>query len=279
MGSELYSLDNEWLALVRVQPELPDLVGPEAWPEMAPEVDSILSYLAPSDDETVRMVAAVDLHQELSPHPAARRRYNEELHLQAALQTMIDGDLARAADGMGLDERARFRATAGALVLVRGELAAPIVDEEQPRLVKLGVGGVDGGKVVRLRNLTVNFGKLGELMAGALLTGADMVSTPHPLIVVAGLFLIVRSLRDGITAPLDTDEASVFWGFIQVCGRDQRAGTDEIVASTNRERARYEQGGLAPGKIDAALRELGRLGVLKRRGDVWVLVSEYRIEE
>lgn len=278
MTNDLYSLDNEWLALVRVQPELPDLVGPEAWPEMAPEVRSILSYLAPSDDETARMVAAVDLAQELSPHPAARRRYNEELHLQAALQTMIGSDLALAADRLGLDERARFRATASALVLVRGELAAPIVDEEQPRLVKLGVGGVDGGKVMRLRNLTVNFGKLGELIAGALLTGADMVGTPHPLIVVAGLFLIIRSLRDGITAMLDTDEASVFWGFIQVCGRDQSAGADEIVASTNRERARYELGALAKGEVDAALRELERLGVLERQGDAWVLVSEYRIE-
>jgi len=278
MTNDIYSLDNEWLALVRVQPELPDLVGPEAWPEMAPEVSSILSYLAPSDDETARMVAAVDLHQELSPHPAARRRYNEELHLQAALQTMIGGDLAQAAARLGLDERARFRATAGALVLVQGALAAPIVDEEQPRLVKLGVGGVDGGKVVRLRNLTVNFGKLGELMAGALLTGAEMVGTPHPLIVVAGLFLIVRSLRDGITAPLDTDEASVFWGFIQVCGRDRSAGTDEIVASTNRERARYELGALAPGEVDAALRELERLVVLRRRGDAWVLVDEYKID-
>lgn len=279
MTDDLYSLDNQWLALVRLQPELPDLVGPAAWPELAPEVPSILTYLAPSHDETARMVAAVDLHHELSPHAAARRRFNEELHLQAALQNMVEDDLAPAAAALGLDDRARFRATAAALVLMHGELAAPITDAEQPRLVKLGVGGVDGGKVVRLRNLTVDFGSLGELTAGALLTGADMVGTPHPLIVVAGLFVIIRSLRDGVTAPLDTDEASVFWGFIQVCGRDQRAGMDEIVAWTNKERARYQLGELAPGEVAAALRELERVGALKKQGDLWELVDHYRITE
>jgi len=279
MTDDLYSLDNQWLALVRLQPELPDLVGPAAWSELAPEMPSILSYLAPSYDETARMVAAVDLHHELLPHAAARRRFNEELHLQAALQSMVEDDLAPAATALGLDDRARFRATAAALTLVQGELAAPIADEEQPRLVMLGVGGIDGGKVVRLRNLTVDFGRLGELAAGALLTGADMVGTPHPLIVIAGLFLIIRSLREGITAKLDTDEASVFWGFIQVCGRDRRAGVDEIVASTNQERVRYKLGELAPGKVTAALRELERVGALKKEGDVWELVDQYRITE
>lgn len=279
MGNDLYSVDNQWLALVRLQPELPDLVGPAAWSELAPEVSSILTFLAPSHDETARMVAAVDLHHELSPHPAARQRFAEELHLQAALQNMVEGELAPAAAALALDDRARFRATAAALRLVHGELAAPVADQEQPRLVKLGVGGVDGGKVVRLRNLTVDFGRLGELLAGALLTGADMVGTPHPLIVVAGLFLIIRSLRDGITAPLDTDEASVFWGFIQVCGRDKLASTDEIVAWTNKERARYQLGALAPGEVAAALRELERVGALKRQGNLWELVGQYRITE
>ena len=192
---------------------------------------------------------------------------------------MVEDDLAPAATALGLDDRARFRATAAALTLVHGELAVPIVDAEQPRLVMLGVGGIDGGKVVRLRNLTVDFGRLGELAAGALLTGADMVGTPHPLIVIAGLFLIIRSLREGITAKLDTDEASVFWGVIQVCGRDQRAGTDEIVAWTNQERARYQLGALASGKVTAALRELERVGALKKEGDVWELVDQYRITE
>lgn len=279
MTDDLYSLDNQWLALVRLQSELPALLGPKAWPELAPEVLSILTYLAPSYDEIARMEAAVDLHEELSPYAAARRRFNEELHLQAALQNMVEDDLAPVAAALGLDERARFRATAAALALVQGELAAPIAEEEQPRLVMLGVGGIDGGKVVRLRNLTVDFGRLGELTANVLLTGADMVGTPHPVIVVAGLFVIIRNLREGITAKLDTDEASVFWGFIQVCGRDRRAGVDEIVASTNQERVRYKLGELAPGKVTAALRELERVGALKKEGDVWELVDQYRITE
>lgn len=277
MTDDLYSLDNQWLALVRLQSDLPNLIDPAVWPELAPELRSILTYLAPGDDKMVRTVAEGKLQDKLSPHPAARQRFNEELHLQAALQNMIGGDLAQEADTLGLDERARFRAIAGALALVHGELAAPIADEEQPRLVMLGVGGIDGGKVVRLRNLTVDFGRLGELAAGVLLTGADMVGMPYPVIAIAGLFVIIRSLRDGVTAKLDTDEASVFWGFIQVCGRDQRAGTDEIVAWTNQERVRYQLGELAPGKVTAALRELERVGALKKQGDVWELVDQYRI--
>lgn len=273
MTDDTFSLDNQWLALVRMQPDLPALAGPE----LAPEMRSILTYLAPSDDETTRMVAAVDLHRKLASYPAVRQRFTEELHLQVALQTLIEDDVVKATAALGLDERTRLRATAAALILVHGDLVAPLADTELPRLVKLGVGGTDGGQVIRLRNLMVDFGSLGELAAGTFLTGADMLGMPNPLIIAAGIILIIRSLHQGTTATLDTDEASVFWGFIQACGRDQRTSFDEIVAVTNQERARYQLGAMAKGEVAAALNTLAQVGALRQQGEEWVLTDRYEI--
>ncbi|MCX6040203.1 MAG: hypothetical protein NTV69_03585, partial [Caldilinea sp.] len=76
---------------------------------------------------------------------------------------------------------------------------------------------------------------------------------------------------------LDTEEASVFWGFIQTCGRDQRAVFNEIVAATNHERQRYRLGPLEENRVARALQTLAQLGAIQQQDQEWVQVDRYEI--
>lgn len=210
MIDDLYSLDNQWLATVRLQPELSTLVEPAHLPQLR----SLVTSLAPNTDDSTRLGAAVQLQDTLTHYPVARQRFVEALCLQMGLQSILSTHMPQGAEALGLNENDSLRAIAEVIVRVKGDLAAPIPDVEQPRLVRIGVGGIDGGQVISLRNLIVDFKSLGEMVAGVLLAGGDILNAPHPLFVVAGLFLVIRSLVDGVTVPLDTEEASVFWGFI-----------------------------------------------------------------
>jgi hypothetical protein len=273
MIDDLYSLDNQWLAAVRLQPELSVLVETAHLPKMR----SLTTSLAPNTDETTRLEAAVCLQDILTLYPAARQRFVEALHLQTGLQSILTDHGTQGAEVLGMNENDRLRAIAEIIARVRGDLAAPITNVEQPRLVRIGVGGIDGGQVISLRNLIVDFKSLGEMVASVLLAGKDMLDTPHPIFVAAGLFLVIRSLVDGVTVSLDTEEASVFWGFIQTCGRDQRAVFNEIVAATNHERQRYQLGPLEENRVARALQTLAQLGAIQQQDQEWVQVDRYEI--
>ena len=273
MIDNLYSLDNQWLATVRLQPELSTLVEPAHLPQLR----SLVTSLAPNTDESIRLGAVVQLQDTLTHYPVARQRFVEALCLQMGLQSILSQHMPQGAEALGLNENDSLHAIAEVIVRVKGDLAAPIADVEQPRLVRIGVGGIDGGQVISLRNLIVDFKSLGEMVAGVLLAGEDMLDTPHPIFVAAGLFLVIRSLVDGLTVSLDTEEASVFWGFIQTCGRDQRAVFNEIVAATNHERQRYRLGPLEENRVARALQTLAQLGAIQQQDQEWVQVDRYEI--
>jgi hypothetical protein len=272
-----YSPDNQWLALMRIRAELPDLVEPADRPSVEAALPSLAARLEPANDKSARLAAALDLQDLIAPHPAARSRFLAELHIQAGLQAMLDVRLAEVVTALSVDAAALEPSLALALRAVSAQLAEPVQAADQPRLVKIGVGGRDGGQVVRLRNLTIDFKALITLFAGIVLTRADVIGAPDPLTVVSGLFLIVTGLIDGMTIEVNTDEASVFWGFIQVCGRDQLAAEAEIIDETNLWRASYKLPPLTPGEIATALHKLVTLGVLVVSKGGWQLVDRYEI--
>lgn len=279
MSANPYSPDNQWLALTRLQADLPTLVDADAWPALAGAVPGLLARLAPANDAAVRLAAAVDLQDLIAPHAAARRRFLDELQIQAGLQSMMEEKLSAIAAALGVDAIAVEPSLALALQAVAAELAEPVQAADQPRLVKIGVGGVDGGQVVRLRNLTIDFKALLTLCAGIVLTRADISGAPDPLTVVSGLFLIVTGLVDGVTVELSTEEASVFWGLIQACGSDQRATESEIMVWCNDWRTTYKLPPLSQGQIDAALRRLATLRVLTAVDGAWQLADQYVITD
>jgi hypothetical protein len=190
---------------------------------------------------------------------------------------MVSEKLAGLAAEIGVDPATVAPSLALALTAMAGELAEPVQATDQPRLVKIGVGGVEGGQVVRLRNLTIDWRALFTLLAGAVLTQRDMASAPDPVTVLAGVFLIITGLVDGLTVELNADEATVFWGFIQVCGPDRRVHEGEIVQWSNKERAARKLSPLAAGEVAASLKRLVALGCLRQVDGVWELADEYRV--
>lgn len=110
---------------------------------------------------------------------------------------------------------------------------------------------------IKLGNLVhADMGTMLEIVAGGVMTGADMAAQPHPIIVAAGLLIMIRSFTRALKVELSEREASVFWGLIQACDEGKVAAFDAIVERTNQVRAEAGLDPLSEGEIGLALRVL-----------------------
>lgn len=110
---------------------------------------------------------------------------------------------------------------------------------------------------IKLSNLVrADMGTILEVVAGGVMTGADMAAQPHPVIIAAGLLIMIRSFTRALKVELSEREASVFWGLIQACDAGKVAAFDAVVERTNEVRAEAGLGPLSEGEIGLALRAL-----------------------
>jgi hypothetical protein len=110
---------------------------------------------------------------------------------------------------------------------------------------------------IKLSNLVrADMGTILEIVAGGVMTGADMAAQPHPIIIAAGLLILIRSFTRALKVELSEREASVFWGLIQACDEGKVAAFDAIVERTNQVRAEAGLDPLSEGEIGLALRLL-----------------------
>ena len=93
---------------------------------------------------------------------------------------------------------------------------------------------------MRLRHLQFDAVELAELLAGVVLAGADVAGTPHPLVILAALVLVVRSVQKIVSVDVNEELTTVYWGLFHACGRPERcASVAAIVHSSNTTRERY----------------------------------------
>lgn len=248
-------------ALDHIQPELPDLLGEAAWQAEGEALLGQIEALRASQDADASRRLAVEVVKSVARHPDARARLNRELLLLADLRRSVAPELQGLAAGLGLSPAAADRALAAAdralaaaLKLLTIQQAAPDESQGVTRTLYTGPGGIDGGTVVRLRHLQFDAGELAELLAGLVLTGADVFGQPHPLVVVAGLIQVVRSLQKILSVEVDEELTTVYWGLFHACGRPDRcARLHEIQETVNTTRARYGRIALGEDSVRQAL--------------------------
>jgi hypothetical protein len=135
---------------------------------------------------------------------------------------------------------------------------------------------------IKLSNLVhADMGTILEIVASGVLTGADIAAQPHPIIIAAGLLIMIRSFTHAITVEFSEREASVFWGLIQACDKKKVATFDAVVERTNAVRNEVGLSPLSKEEIRLALRVLESIKCIrpvKKRLGTWRIRERWRTE-
>jgi hypothetical protein len=271
--SSLMNSRNIISALINIRSKLPSLLGTDNWVKISEIFNSKLDQLQHSTDDIEQQQLAANLIGMLASYDDARE-YLKEVIAAESEQTDPYGsflsNLASIAEQMGL-EGVRARLDAEALQS----------SSEQARVVFMK-GNLSRAKSIKLKNLSFDFGEMSELATGVLSVGSRIFGDTHPILMAAGVLLVVRSIYKAMTVEIEEREASVFWGFIQACDKEKAASEADIKECTNEERLKT---GLKPLDSDQIKNALYKLLSIKSvtpiedEPETWRITEKYRIQE
>lgn len=268
---------NLLVALIRLKDVLPDLVGQEAWKRVGDDFIVQLNQLnrSTTDDELIEL--AVKLGETIAAFGAARQHLYEEVLALSLLREAVEDRLGETMHADALDSRSTEDAIITLQLLIDLELED--IGEEETRTLTLAPGGLGGGKSVKVENFRINYEEIAEAAAGAVMTGVDIAGKPHPLVISAGILLIIQGILGAITVPITEREASVFWGLLKA--QRTSSGVDELslIKEVNAERARFGLHRLSDGLIIHTLRELEKLKSVELVDGAWRIVEEYKVRD
>lgn len=121
-----------------------------------------------------------------------------------------------------------------------------------------------------------------EIAAGGVLTGADIAALPHPILIAAGLLIMISSFTRAFQIEFSEREASVFWGLIRACGRKKLAHFDAIVDKTTEVRCEAGLDPLSRVQVEAALKLLQSTESIRRvskKPAVWRIRERWKTEQ
>lgn len=270
--SNLMNSKNILAALNSIQSELPSLVGIDDWVKISDIFSRKLDQLRHSNEDIERQQLSANLIGMLAPYDDARERLKAAIlaeSKQEDLYSSIIGDLASVAEQMGLKG-------------VRAKLGAEGLQSssEQVRLM-LMKEGFNKVKSIKLKNLTFDFSEMSELAAGIFATVSKILGDTHPILMAAGVLLIVRCFYKAMTVEIAEREASVFWGFIQACKKGKTASETAIIENTNKERVRVGLETLTSDQVKNALYKLASIKSvtpIRDKPKTWYIIENYKIQ-
>ena len=121
-----------------------------------------------------------------------------------------------------------------------------------------------------------------ELGAGIVLTSAEIAAKvhpiSHPIIIAAGLLIMIASFTRAITVEFSEREASVFWGLIKACDDEKVATLDAVLERTNEVRNNVGLNSLNEGEIRLALSVLESINCIspvEEKQDTWIIKESW----
>lgn len=246
---------------LEIETQLPLMVGFDKWQKISEEVHRLIGQLQTENDHTERLRLSARLVGLLVTYPETRSQLQVlvDTHTGNEFASQIADDLfvqlSLFKDQLEISTGALETSIGVALNMIRFVSA---VGDEQARLITLSASSVKDTKSIKLENFSIDWSELADLAASLITTLYG--KAVHPIVVCAGILLIVRSLLRMITVEISMTEASVLWGLIH--SRDSKGYAKEysIVVHTNSERARFGQSPLEDTHI---IEVLHRLKLLK----------------
>lgn len=236
--SDTTNPDTIYTALCEIENNLPLLVNESDWLKVSAQFHEQLDQLKHSNDESERLRLSASLVGMLIPYPDVYKQLKLAIEIESKRQKLIDmqndviPSLISLAKDMGLDATLDT-----SLIETSVEIALRLLQVEEAesdsayRLLTISKGGIDKGKSIKLKNLTLltlDFAQISELAAGLILISQD--NTLNPLLVTAGVLLIIHNLIKTTTIEIAEQEVSVFWGLIQASrGKDKNANEKSIL--------------------------------------------------
>lgn len=258
--------DNLLQALEALQPILPELVGAEGWTKLSPSFEDTRVHLKKSTDELERRQLTAEIIGMLAPFAEARETLRKAMDPYYAVfsgLSSLAGDLGLQADK-------------------RDELEAAAAADEAQRLMLLPKEGSGEAKSIKLGNFDFDFGEMGELIAGIVLTSKDIAGETNHQFMAAGVLLIAVSVYKAFTFEIEEQETSVFWGFIQACGEKSKTATEEaILEATNAEREKIGKRLLDADEVNDSLHQLAEIKCVERVEDQagnWRIIEKYHVK-
>ena len=264
-------------AIKRIYPELPALIDGN-WEQVGPQVDDDIRQL---EEQPNAYMPATQLVQTLSSFGPAIERLNAELKVQVVVYQNIAEPLNEIASTLDVDEGAidgLYAAMSSRLQWDVDRSTIPEVDDHNQRTITFTQDGFEGAKSVKFRNMRLDMSDFTKLAAGFMTTGADLMDKPHPLLIAAGILLTINVLQDTIKIKLSEQDASVFWGMIQLDDKKTLAEAD-ILESTNVARDQYGLELLTDLNIRNSLRKLANINSIEKVDDGYRVIEKYKITD
>lgn len=269
--------NNILIAYTRLKGQLPTLVGKEIWKEIGDELLTNLHLLRQARASREQRLLAATLIELIAPYGEARRVMRAEIRKQASLRAEIELALKEFVSAASLGKES---IVASAIVVQRSVFLSPLESGDlgdDARLIHLKSGGVAGGKSMKFTNLHFDYAELSALFAGIVMTGADIIGQPHPLVISAGILLIIRAVMRAMTIPVTEREASVFWGLLQAQKESNTTNESIIKEYVNKERAKFGLPSLTDKLIAEVLHSLEKINAIELRAGSWRTIEKYKV--
>ncbi|MEM7537733.1 MAG: hypothetical protein AAF639_36520 [Chloroflexota bacterium] len=278
MSSNNINPQNVLTAFQHLSDQLPTLIGESGWQAVGETIQTHVAALARAEDMTEQWLHTAQLMEAIAPYAEARTRVQTELYQMAEVREAVHPLLMDAAKQSSLNDvdASQVEQVLNAALQVIS-VTESIPDEEAFRTVEIDKGGVDGGKLVRAKNITLDYKSLLMFGAGA----AINLAQPNPLLLTLGVLVAALELQNLAEVSINEQEATVFWGLLHACGRPHHPAKEhEVFARINQERTAYGLDELTDKEIQTSLALLTRLDMVERvdgRYPMWQFVESCRI--
>lgn len=261
------------LILQQLEPELPVLVGEDAWAEISPAWTDKLDQLRTSQELVEKMRLAAELRTMLAPYALVR----QQLQIATGGVGQYQQLLMQVADwveknGGDQNQVSQLRAAAA----LHSQTA------QTRHIVLQGVG--QNAKSIKWANLEFDFGEATTTVAGALAAISDIADPERNYwLMTAGILVIIGSLLKTLTKEISAQDAAVFWGIVQAQVQlpSRKVDTAKVVGYTNQERAKVHLEPLSELQVRHSLHNLVAMGSVKEmdgNGETWRVVESYTIK-
>jgi|SRR5579859_4658379 len=265
------------VAVKRIYPELPALIGTETWKGVQSQVDAFIIVLETQPNNYLAMTQLFGL---LAQYEPARQRLTAEITVQKAISAEIAAPMERIAAQLGLDPDSVDGLTAAALAHFTWEVdltTIPAPEDSSERTINMPQGGVGRTTSVKFKNMHLDAGDFATLAGGFITSATSIIDKPTAIVIIAGALLTYGALHNALKVELSEQEASVFWGITKT-GKLKPTHAD-ILQATNAERAKYDLEALTETQLRHSLTKLAQIKSVEKVDDTYRIIEDYHTEK
>ena len=257
---EKMSPDNVQLAIIRLESQLPGLVGAERWQDLNDTLTHLVDQLRQSTDDAQKRSLALRLLRLFQPHTNAVQHFLNEIETVAYLRNTLETEILDVIPDLLKDDYIvpDITFTAAKIIPTNNERLITGLEEDNTGIVKSR----------KLQNIQ-SVEQILDIVAEVVIGGTSIILAQNPTqitIALVAVLVIVRHIFKTITIPITSIQASVLFGVIRAKDKNPNkiAVESEVFKFTNESREKFNQPLLTLDQIKDSLRELEVIHAIER---------------